>query len=247
MTAWKLTLEGREEVADGTLSFRFAKPAGFAFKAGQAIDLIIPGDGPGAPEERHAFSLVGAPFEDGLTVATRMRDSAFKRALGKLPVGGHAACEGPFGSLTLHRDTSRDAALIAGGIGITPFMSILRQALRDPPTRRLALVYSNRRPEDAAFLDELERLERSSARFKLIATMTDMSRLETPLARRDGPGGRGHGRQGPRGLPESRVLRRGAAGHGRCDPRGAGGGRGRRRRRPRRGLLRLLRGSARGG
>jgi len=175
MTAWKLTLEGREEVADGTLCFRFARPAGFAFKAGQAIDLIIPGDAPGAPGERHAFSLVGAPFEDGLTVATRMRDSAFKRALGKLPVGGHAACEGPFGSLTLRSDTSRDAVLIAGGIGITPFMSILRQAFRDPPTRRFALVYSNRRPEDAAFLDELERLERSGERFRLIATMTNVS------------------------------------------------------------------------
>lgn len=180
MSAWRLTFEGREEVADGTLAFRFSRPAGFAFKAGQAIDLVFPGEGSDAPDERHAFSLVGAPFEDGLTVATRMRDSAFKRALGKLAVGGHAAGDGPFGSFTLHGDPSRDAVFIAGGIGITPFMSILRQAFRDAPARRFALVYSNHRPEDAAFLDELQRLERSSDHFRLVATMTDMSRSGRP-------------------------------------------------------------------
>jgi hypothetical protein len=47
---------------------------------------------------RHTFSIASAPFKDELVVATRMRDSAFKRALGALPIGIGVAIEGPFGS-----------------------------------------------------------------------------------------------------------------------------------------------------
>jgi ferredoxin-NADP reductase len=84
--------------------------------------------------------------------------------------------EGPFGSLTLHNDRARAAVFIAGGIGITPFMSILRQAANDQLPQRLSLLYSNRRPEDAAFIPELQRLERSNERFRLVATMTEMTK-----------------------------------------------------------------------
>jgi ferredoxin-NADP reductase len=170
-------LRAARQVAAGTMAFHFDKPAGFVFKPGQAVDLVLPA-ARGADGEalRHAFSVVSAPFEDELVIATRMRDSAYKRALAAMPVGSRAVVEGPFGSLTLHRDRSRGAVFVAGGIGITPFMSILRQAARDPLSRSLALVYSNRRPEDAAFLAELQQLERDKRSFRLLATMTDMAR-----------------------------------------------------------------------
>ena len=60
-----------------------------------------------------------------------MRDSAFKRALGALSVGSSVTLDGPFGSLVLHNSHARAAVFIACGIGITPFMSILRQAAND--------------------------------------------------------------------------------------------------------------------
>jgi len=173
------TLARREDIADGTSAFHFAKPPGFTFKPGQAIDLVLPGGGAG-DDAKHAFSIVSAPFEDELVVATRMRDSAYKCTLGSLPPGAPVVVDGPFGSLTLHGNRSRGAVLIAGGIGITPFMSILRHAARDPLARPLALVYSNRRPEDAAFLDELQRLEKTLVGFKLVATMTGMENSSRP-------------------------------------------------------------------
>jgi ferredoxin-NADP reductase len=64
---------------------------------------------------------------------------------------------------------------LAGGIGITPFSSILRQANHDQAPHKLYLFYSNRRPEDAPFLETLQGLERTNPNFRLIATMTDMS------------------------------------------------------------------------
>lgn len=170
-------LRAAHEVAAGTTAFRFDKPAGFAFEPGQAVDLVLPA-APHADAEalRHTFSVVSAPFEDELVIATRMRNSAYKRALAAMAPGERAIVEGPFGSLTLDGDRSRGAVFVAGGIGITPFISILRQAAHDRSAQRLALVYSNRRPEDAAFLAELQRLERDLPSFRLLATMTDMSR-----------------------------------------------------------------------
>jgi ferredoxin-NADP reductase len=181
VTTHEVRLAGREEIAAGTMAFHFEKPAGFSFKPGQAIDIILM-DPPSVSAEsaRHTFSLVSAPFQGALTVATRLRDSAFKRALKALPIGSLAKLEGPFGSLTLHNNHARPAVFIAGGIGITPFMSILRQATRDQLPQHLVLLYSNRRPEDAAFLAELHELEQYNKNFRLVATMTEMNRSSRP-------------------------------------------------------------------
>ncbi len=183
MTAYEVTLKGREEIAEGTMAFHFEKPTGFSFKPGQAIDIILI-DPPStdAQSARHTFSLVNAPFQDELVIATRMRDSAFKRAFKSLSIGSTAKLEGPFGSLGLHKDRARPAVFIAGGIGITPFMSILRQAAKDELAQRLLLLYSNRRPEDAAFLAELQQLEQQNKDFRLVATMTEMSKSSRPWA-----------------------------------------------------------------
>ena len=174
MAGRPVRLKGREQVAEGTTAFHFEKPAGFSFKPGQAIDIVLDTASSDASHGRHTFSIVSAPFQDELVVATRMRDSAFKRALSSLPVGSRAKLEGPFGSLTLHNNRSRPAVFIAGGIGITPFISILRQAAHDHLPQQLLLIYSNRRPEDAAFLAELQELERQNNKFRLTATMTQM-------------------------------------------------------------------------
>ena len=167
-------LAGREQVAEGTLAFRFEKPAGFNFKAGQAVVLELLDPPAQDGQKRRTFSLVSAPFETTLVIATRVRDTAFKRALKALPEGASVKLVGPIGQFTL-ADAARSAVFIAGGIGITPFVSMLRQAARDRAPQRLLLLYSNRRPEDAAFLGELQQLERENGNFRLLATMTDMS------------------------------------------------------------------------
>ena len=181
MSTYETRIEGREEVAEGTMAFRVAKPPGFSFKPGQAIDVVLVAPpGGDAQSARHAFSIVSAPFEAHLTFATRMRDSAFKRALKLLANGSPIQLDGPFGSLTLHNNRARPAVLIAGGIGITPFMSILRQAAQDQLPQRIVLLYSNRRPEDTAFLAELQALEQQNQNFRLLATMTQMEKSKQP-------------------------------------------------------------------
>lgn len=183
MAIHEVTLQSRETLAEGTQAFHFTRPEGFTFKPGQAIDLILPAlEGPNPDAAKHAFSIVNAPGEPGLTIATRMRASAFKRALDALEPGDKAKVDGPFGSLTLHKDATRDALFIAGGIGITPFMSIVRHAASGGDGRRRVLVYSNHRPEDAAFLAELDALSKAGACFRVVPTMTAMHRSGSPWA-----------------------------------------------------------------
>lgn len=177
MPKYTLTLIKRQEVAEGTLAFYFDKPAGFVFKAGQFVELTLV-DPPETDSEGdgRAFSLASAPSESHLMVATRMRDTAFKRVLRAAPLGTGMQIEGPFGNFILHNDSTRPAAFVAGGIGITPFRSILFRAAEEKLPHRLLLFYSNRRPEDAAFLGELQRLQAENPNYSLVSTMTGTKR-----------------------------------------------------------------------
>jgi ferredoxin-NADP reductase len=127
-----------------------------------------------AEGDTRAFSLASAPHEPDLMIATRIRDTAFKRTLKGLQPGTEVKIEGPFGSMTLHRKTNRPAVILAGGIGITPFRSMIVQATEGNTGHSLFLFYSNRRPEDAAFLAELQELARQRENLTLVATMTNL-------------------------------------------------------------------------
>jgi len=177
LVGYQPKLLNRVEVVDGTMAFQFEKPLGFYFIPGQSTDLTLLNP-PETDSEGNirTFSIASAPFEDQLIFATRMRDTAFKRSLKKMPLGTAVKMDAAMGSFTLHKNSAKPAVFLAGGIGITPFSSIVRQADHDHAPHKLYLFYSNRRPEDAPFLEVLQNLEKTNPNFRLIATMTDMSR-----------------------------------------------------------------------
>lgn len=177
MTVYKTILKSRDEVASGTMAFHFEKPEGFAYKPGQWMDftLINPPE-TDAEGNTRGFSLASAPYEDDLMVATRMRDTAFKRALKVVPLGTELKMEGPGGSFTLHNNKAIPAVFLTGGIGITPMRSIILQAIHDQAERELFVFDSNNKPEDAAFLDELMRPHEKNPHYTFIGTMTEMEK-----------------------------------------------------------------------
>jgi ferredoxin-NADP reductase len=122
---------------------------------------------------RRHISAVTSPTERGvLGLATRMRDSAFKRTLAELEVGAEVEVDPPKGTFVLPEDTSRPLVFVAGGIGITVFRSMLRYIRDRHLAYRVTLIYSNRDRASAAFLDELQELERELPGFRLVTTMT---------------------------------------------------------------------------
>ncbi len=173
-------LTKREDVADGTMAFHFEKPEGFLYKAGQFADftLINPPE-TDAEGNTRGFSLASAPYEKDLEIATRIRDTAFKRVLKGLPYGTQLTLDAPYGSFTLHKNAAIPAVFLTGGIGITVVRSILLEAIHEAvsllrPSRRILLFYANHRPADAAFLEELSTLAAQHPDFTFVPTMTKM-------------------------------------------------------------------------
>jgi len=175
MSVYKVKLTEKREVAEGTMAFHFEKPEGFVYKAGQCAEwtLINPAE-TDAEGNTRLFSFASAPFEDELMVATRMRDTAFKRVLKAMELGTELSMNAPHGSFTLHSDICFPAVFLTGGIGVTPVRSIVLQAMHDNLPHRILVFYSNRRPEDAAFLDELMEIQSSNPNYTFIGTMTEM-------------------------------------------------------------------------
>ena len=175
MPIYKTVLRRKEEIADGTMAFHFEKPGGFVFKAGQFGDftLINPVE-TDAEGNTRGFSLASAPYEDTLMFATRMRDTAFKRVLKIMEAGTEVSLDAPYGSFTLHNNPGIPAVFLTGGIGVTPVRSIVLQAAHDNLPHKIFLFDSNRRPEDAAFLDQLMEARTKNPNYTFVGTMTEM-------------------------------------------------------------------------
>lgn len=173
MSTHKTQLRWREEVAEGTMAFQLAKPPGFVHQPGQSIllTLLNPPQTDDAGNSR-TFTIASSPHEPELMITTRLRDSAFKRVLRDLPIGAGLTLTGPEGEMTLDENDQRPAVLLAGGIGITPFLAMARHALEVDLERHIHLFYASRRPEEAAYLDELSEMTTVNPYFHLIPVMS---------------------------------------------------------------------------
>lgn len=184
---YQTRLLDRAEAAQGIWTYRLARPVGFAFRPGQWCFLTLPDIG--FQDERglrRHLSLASAPGEDSLLFGTKDSDSAFKRTLRAMPEDSPIEVEEPRGELSLPDGTDRTVALLSGGIGITPFRSMIRYVLDAETDHRVVLFYSNRTPEEALFLDELQAWDDGRG-FRLVASMT---RMKNSSRSWDGPTGR---------------------------------------------------------
>jgi ferredoxin-NADP reductase len=172
----KARIKEKREVAKGTLMVTFDLLGDEVdFRPGQYFYVTLPDVGHQDDKGlRRHISVVTSPNQKGvLGLATRMRDSAFKRSLRELPVGAEVEVEPPEGDFLLPEDTSRPLVFIAGGIGITVFRSMLLYVKEEGLDYRIILVYSNRDRESTAYLDEVQELEQQIRGLRLILTMTE--------------------------------------------------------------------------
>jgi len=175
MTIYTSRLLRRAPVAHETLECVIERPDGFSFRAGQYIDVTLPDPpyddllGP-----TRSFSIASAPGERDLLLLMRVRDTAFKRAMVDIPLGSALLVDGPVDDLSLTLDDGRPAVFLAGGVGVAPFLGAIRHAAACPSALNATLFYSNRRPEDAAYIGEIESLAQSIVGFRFVPTMTRM-------------------------------------------------------------------------
>lgn len=171
----KATVAEKREVAKGTLLVLFAVDDYPDYRPGSYFWVELPDRGHQDEKGlRRHISLVTSPTDKGVVgLATRLRDSAFKRTLAELEVGAEVEVEEPKGSFLLPEETDAEYVFVAGGIGITVFRSMLCYVAHERLPYRITLVYSNRDRESAAFLDDLEEFERRIEGLRVVLTMTD--------------------------------------------------------------------------
>lgn len=181
ISSYDVTFKSKRLVADRTYEFTFAKPDGLTYKAGQhgRMTLINP---PETDAEGNArfLSFASTPNETGLKFAMRMRDTAFKRVLATMQPGEKVLWQmrknSPHGSFALQdaADAAKPAVFLIGGIGIVPVFSMIKDTLEQGVQHKITLIYSNRRPEDAPYLSDLQSLAKQHPDvFQFVPTMSE--------------------------------------------------------------------------
>jgi ferredoxin-NADP reductase len=152
--AIKALLVENREIAKNTFFLSFdIGGEDFSFTAGQYLKLALD-SGPSTRDNCHEFSIASSPTDKQLAIATRGSDSIFKQSLLNGPLGRQVFISGPFGYFILPIEPSA-VCFIAGGIGITPFRSMMRYLDKKSLGHKISLIYINHNQDTAIFLEEL--------------------------------------------------------------------------------------------
>lgn len=139
--------------ADGIYSYAFSMPPRFKFEAGQYMEWTIAKNKTDSRGNRRYLTISASPTEPGLMFTIKHPDkaSAFKRGLDQLKTGDKILASRLAGSFTLPKDPSKKLAFLAGGVGITPFRSMVKYLIDKNETRDAALIYSANSPAELSF------------------------------------------------------------------------------------------------
>ena len=146
-------------------SFRFSRPASLEYKPGQFLFITIK---QGEKELSKHFSFSSSPTEyNHIEFTKKFTDHEYSLALKAAKVGDWARIDAPYGQFTFEGEYSK-IALLGGGIGITPFMSICRNASDKVLNSKITLFYGCRTENDLTFRNELEELAQKNSNLKLV-------------------------------------------------------------------------------
>lgn len=151
----RVVLVKKIPVAKNTTIFWFAPEKPIRYTAGQYIQLHISHPKPDKRGSDRWFTLSSSPTEELLAITTRLdpvRKSSFKQALNKLSIGASLSMQLPMGDFVLPKDNSVPLVFIAGGIGITPYRSILKYLSDKRESRDITLIYAVRNKDQFAYL-----------------------------------------------------------------------------------------------
>jgi ferredoxin-NADP reductase/nitrite reductase/ring-hydroxylating ferredoxin subunit len=178
--AYTLVLQERQAI-QGTdvLSLKISKQEEiedrrtFEYTAGQYAFLDIGNvyNDPKGPV-RH-FTIASSPTEEFILISTRIRDSPYKKRLDSLQIGTEVKVRGPLGKFTLHEDYSKPAIFLSGGIGVTPFRSMIKYATDKNLPIRIIMFDSNRNEQNILFRTDFENCSKTNENLRIIYTITD--------------------------------------------------------------------------
>lgn len=176
-----LELLGKEKL-EGTdiMTFKLGKrslsdnKAQLDYSAGQFAFFKLEGVSGDAKGPIRHFSLASSPTEqDFIMISTRIRDTPYKQKLASLEKGAKVQAWGPEGEFILHKDHSRPAILLSGGIGVTPFRSMVKYATDERLPLKIVMFDSNRDADNILYKSEFDRWAGENNKFKVVYTITE--------------------------------------------------------------------------
>ncbi|HEX5430243.1 MAG TPA: RnfABCDGE type electron transport complex subunit D [Patescibacteria group bacterium] len=152
----QLTLAQKRELSGNVWEFVF-EPLKFKFRPGQYLEWTIRHKADLRGNRRY-FTIASSPTEDNLRLGVKFYDksSSFKKTLQDLPPGSKLFAGQLAGDFTLPSDPSKKLVFIAGGIGITPYRSMLKYLLDKNEKRPAILFFSNRNADEIVYRDVLD-------------------------------------------------------------------------------------------
>ena len=161
-----LTLISKENLADNVWAFRFKADTPISWTPGQFIRVELPHDNPDDEGMKRWFTISSTPHDGYIQITTRVTDTTFKQALAALPIGGTInLVEQPDGDF-VWQESEKPLVFIAGGIGITPFYSMLKARGHSGQPVSATLIY-NGRTDELPFKVEFEEASRRHPEFKV--------------------------------------------------------------------------------
>jgi ferredoxin-NADP reductase/Na+-translocating ferredoxin:NAD+ oxidoreductase RnfD subunit len=159
---FKLTLERVEKITSSCYEFVFKPEHKLDFRPGQYLDWTLDVPEPDDRGNRRPFTIASAPSESEVRLGVKLypKPSAFKRALCGMKPGDVIYASQLAGDFTLPADKSTKLAFIAGGIGVTPFRSMVQDLIDRKEQRPLIVLYGNEKTDEIAYAEVFDRADR---------------------------------------------------------------------------------------
>lgn len=173
-----LTLKNKIQIAPDTFDFIFAPSRQLAFAPGQYMEWTLGHEQPDNRGNRRYFTLASSPTEQDLILGVKFypHSSSYKQSMLAMDQGSEIVAAQLAGDFVLPKDPGQRLVFIAGGIGITPFRSMIKYLLDTRQPRPIVIYYSNRTITEVVYKDVLERARRELG-IKTIYTLTDKSHV----------------------------------------------------------------------
>lgn len=168
----ELTLQQIQKVSDNVYNYIFRPDRRFAFIPGQYMEWTLPHVAFDSRGNRRTLTIASSPTEEVVQLGIKYHapSSAFKARLSTLHVGDRIFASQLAGNFTLPAQTDRKLAFIAGGIGITPFRSMVKYVVDSGRARDIVLLYIVSDPAELAYRELFTEAEAVGVRFMPILT-----------------------------------------------------------------------------
>jgi len=170
---YRFYVTGNEQLTATTLLLTLKKAPEqkpFSFQSGQYATISFKVNGRPTPSRN--FSIVNSSTDQGILQFSIRVNGRFTTALNKLQIGEEVKVRGPFGTFVFDKERDKDTVFIAGGIGIAPFMSMIRYATITKLPNKISLLYGCKTQDDIPFINQIKQFEQQNPNFKSLFSIS---------------------------------------------------------------------------